>query len=290
MSNIKLFEDTNIRGKWNEDEDCWYLVVTDVISFLTDSPDPADYWYRMKKRAAEYEGVELSTICRELKLKASNGKTYKYECANNEGIFRIIQSVPSPKAEPFKKWLAKLGSERIEEIEQPGKAIERGKLYYQYKGRSEDWVNDRLSAIQSRNELTDHWKSTGIKGKEYAILTNEIYVSTFGLDAIEYKEHKGIGRNDSLRDNMNNIELVVSEVRRTSPPASKFNVVFENSDIKEGSCLVTYAGFGNTIDAAIKDYCEKISGGLLIVNAFPPSEKRREILLPKLQHTKLLHR
>ncbi|MDQ3110358.1 MAG: Bro-N domain-containing protein [Bacteroidota bacterium] len=149
MSNLKIFEGADIRAKWNDDEDQWWFVIQDVIRFLTDSPDSADYWYRLKKRVAENEEVELSTICRQLKFEAPNKKVYKYECANNEGLFRIIQSVPSPKAEPFKRWLAQLGKERIEEIEQPEKAMQRAKEYYEYKGQDKEWVNDRVHGVAS---------------------------------------------------------------------------------------------------------------------------------------------
>jgi hypothetical protein len=207
---IQIFEDPQIRKKWNDDEDQWWFVVQDVIAFLTESPNPRDYWYRLKQRSAENEGVELSTFCRQLKFEAKDGKKYKYECANNEGLFRIIQSIPSPKAEPFKLWLAKLGKERIEEIEQPQKAIDRGKRYYSVKGYTQEWISDRTAGISSRNELTEYWQKSGVEGKEYAMLTNEIYSSTFGFDAARYKQIKGLKTKDSLRDNMTNIELVVT--------------------------------------------------------------------------------
>ena len=210
MSNIKLFEDTNIRGKWNEDEDCWYFVIQDVIQFLTETDKPHQYWYDMKRRGIENEGVELSAICRQLKFMASNGKTYKYDCASNEGIFRIIQSIPSPKAEPFKRWLAKLGKERIEEIEQPDKAIDRARGYYTSKGRDGDWIDKRLVSIATRNHLTDYWQSNGIKNAEYSILTNQIYSTTFGHTAIQYKTIKGLKKSDSLRNHMNPIELILT--------------------------------------------------------------------------------
>ncbi len=211
MSNLKIFEGANIRAKWNEDEDQWWFVVQDVIAFLTDSVNPRDYWYRLKQRVLENEGIELSTICRQLKFEAKDGKQYKYESANNEGLFRIIQSVPSPKAEPFKRWLAQLGKERIEEIEQPEKAIQRAKDYYENKGFQKDWINDRMYSVMTRNNLTDFWKESGVEdGKSYAILTNQIYTSTFGLDAMHYREVKGIKKSESLRDNMNSLELVVT--------------------------------------------------------------------------------
>ena len=210
MSNIKIFEDTNVRAKWNDDEEKWWFVVHDVIAFLTQSTNPIDYWYRLKQRVAENEGVELSTICRLLKFTAKNNKVYKYECADNEALFRIIQSIPSPKAEPFKRWLAQLGKERIEEIEQPQKAIDRGKNYFTLKGYAPEWISDRVQGIKTRNDLTDFWQTSGVKDKEYGILTNQIYHSTFGHTAFQYKEIKDLKKGESLRDNMNSLELVVT--------------------------------------------------------------------------------
>ncbi|MBB5639047.1 prophage antirepressor-like protein [Pedobacter cryoconitis] len=210
MSEIKLFEDTNIRAKWNEDEDKWYFVVQDVIAFLTDSTQPSKYWSALKKRTLNNDSIELSTICRQLKFTANDGKTYKYECADNEAIFRIIQSVASKKAEPFKRWLAKLGKERIEEIEQPQKAIDRAKGYYTAKGHTKEWVETRVSGIGTRNELTKQWQNSGVDGSEYGILTNELTSATFGMDTTQYRYHKNITKNDSLRDNMNPMELVIT--------------------------------------------------------------------------------
>ena len=211
MSNLKIFNEASIRAKWNDDEDQWWFVVQDVIKYLSDSTSPSKYWSALKTRTAKNEGVELSTNCRQLKFKARDGKVYKYECASNEGLFRIIQSIPSPKAEPFKRWLAQLGKERIEEIEQPEKAIERAKSYYIQKGHPSDWVDDRIQGINTRHSLTDYWKHSGVKsGKEFAILTNQIYHSTFGLHATEYKHVKSLKISESLRDNMTNMELVVT--------------------------------------------------------------------------------
>lgn len=210
MSTIKIFEDKNIRAKWNDDEDCWYFAVQDIIEFLTESTNPRDYWYRLKQRVLENEGFDLSTICRQLKFKAKDGKQYKYESANNEAVFRIIQSVPSPKAEPFKKWLAQLGKERIEEIENPKKAIDRATVYYEMKGHDKDWIDLRMNGIATRNGLTKYWQDSGVKDKEYAILTNQIYQSTFGETSANYKIVKGLKKGDSLRNNMTPLELVVT--------------------------------------------------------------------------------
>ena len=170
---ISLFETKEIRKIWHDDQ--WFFSVVDIVGVLTDSTDSKDYWYRVKKRASDEEQIELSTICRQLKLPASDGKNYKTDCANTEGILRIIQSIPSPKAEPFKKWLAKVGYERIEEIENPELAQERMKNIYEQKGYSKDWIDKRLRGIAVRQNLTDEWKERGITAqKDYAILTPQL--------------------------------------------------------------------------------------------------------------------
>ena len=167
MSNIKLFEDKKVRSLWNESEEEWYFSVVDVIQVLTDSSDPKDYWYRMEKRE-KLSGFELSTICRQLKIEATDGKKYATDCASTEGLLRIIQSIPSPKAEPFKLWLAKVGSERLDEIADPEKGIDRLMETYLKKGYSKEWVNQRLKSIEVRKDLTDEWENRCVKkGQEY---------------------------------------------------------------------------------------------------------------------------
>ncbi|HLD55765.1 MAG TPA: Bro-N domain-containing protein, partial [Candidatus Nanoarchaeia archaeon] len=181
-----IFEGKKIRKILHNKE--WYFSVIDVIFALTDSSDSKDYWYRLKKREAESSSIELSTICRQLKLESSDGKFYSTDCANKEGIFRIIQSIPSKKAEPFKRWLAKVGSERIDEIENPELTQNRAKEYYEKKGYPKDWIEKRMRGIAVRQDLTAEWKNRGIdENREYAILTNEISQATFG---IPIKEHK----------------------------------------------------------------------------------------------------
>ena len=209
MSNIKLFEDKKVRSLWNESEEEWYFSVVDVIEVLTESSDPKDYWYRMKKRE-KLSGFELSTICRQLKIEATDGKKYATDCASTEGLLRIIQSVPSPKAEPFKLWLAKVGSERLDEIADPEKGIDRLMETYLKKGYSKEWVNQRLKSIEVRKDLTDEWENRGVKkGQEYAILTDEITKAWSGLSVKEYKNLKDL-KKENLRDNMSNLELVLN--------------------------------------------------------------------------------
>ena len=201
------FEEYQIRRILDEETGKWWYAVVDVVEALTESQKPRDYWYRMKKRVAENEGIELSTICRQFKLKAANNRFYNTDCANTEGMFRIIQSIPSPKAEPFKRWLAEVGSERLDEIENPELAAERLRQIYKIKGYSDDWIERRLQSIVTRNELTDEWQNRDVQaGREVAILTAEIAKATFGMTPNEHKKLKQLKR-ENLRDHMTGLEL-----------------------------------------------------------------------------------
>jgi prophage antirepressor-like protein len=208
QNKIIVFESKSIRRIWYNEE--WYFSVVDVVGVLTDSIDAKDYWYKMKIRVQLEDGLELSTICRQLKLEASDGKQYKTDCANTQGLFRIIQSIPSPKAEPFKQWLAKVGYERVQEIENPELAQERMKELYEQKGYPKDWIDKRLRGIAIRQNLTDEWKERGVHSeKDYAILTSEISKATFGLTPTEYKQVKGLTKKtQNLRDHMTDLELI----------------------------------------------------------------------------------
>ena len=213
---VKMFEGSQIRSVWDNEREEWYFSVVDVIGSLTESNNPRDYWYRVKKRMSEEERSELSTFCRQLKLKSTDGKSYKTDVADMQGIFRIIQSVPSPKAEPFKMWLAEVGKERIDEIIDPELTIDRALESYARKGYSREWINQRLQAIQVRKELTDTWQDHGVKGgNEYAILTNEISKAWSGLTTREYKNFKGL-KKESLRDNMSTTELILNMLAETA--------------------------------------------------------------------------
>jgi len=206
---LVVFQSKDIRRKWHEEE--WFYSVVDVCGALTNSNNPRDYWYRIKKRLSDEEKAELSTICRQLKLDSSDGKKYNTDCANSEGIFRIIQSIPSPKAEPFKRWLAKVGKERLDEIENPELAQARMKEIYEQKGYPKDWIDKRLRGIAIRQNLTDEWKERGIKDDlDYAILTAEISKATFGMTPGEYKKFKNlpVKSKANLRDNMDDLELI----------------------------------------------------------------------------------
>ncbi len=203
---IALFKGKKIRRIIHENE--WYFSVIDVVEALTDSVKPRVYWNAMKTRVKSQDGIELSTICRQLKLKSPDGKKYATDCANTEGIFRIIQSIPSPKAEPFKRWLAKVGYERVQEIENPELATKRTRMLYKLKGYSDDWIEKRMRGIAIREELTDEWQKRGSREqRDYEILTAEISKATFDITPSEYKKLKKLER-QNLRDHMNDLELI----------------------------------------------------------------------------------
>mgnify|MGYP001565695604 FL=1 len=203
---IALFKGRKIRKTIHNNE--WWFSVVDVVEVLTNSNNPRVYWNAMKARVKSDDGFQLSTICRQLKLEASDGKKYETDCANTEGMFRIVQSIPSPKAEPLKRWLAKVGYERVQEIEDPELATKRTKMLYKLKGYSENWIEKRMRGIAIREELTDEWQKRGVQEqKEYEILTAEISKATFGVTPSEYKKLKGLKR-QNLRDHMDDLELI----------------------------------------------------------------------------------
>ena len=207
-----LFEGSEIRSIWDSEKEDYYFSVVDVIKALTDSINPRDYWYKLKTRMTDEEKSEVSTNCRQLKMKAQDGKLRVTDTLDTKGILRLIESVPSPKAEPFKMWLASLGSERIDEVFDPEKAVNRAVEYYRRKGYSDEWIKARLAGIVDRFKLTDIWKSGGItKPAEFALLTNEIYKNWSGMKASEYKQYKGL-RKESLRDNMTDIEIALTNI------------------------------------------------------------------------------
>lgn len=220
QNKIKLFENKKIRYVWNDDEEDWYFSVVDVCYVLSESEsiDAGAYWRKLKQRLKK-EGSEVVTKCHELKLPASDGKMYKTDTLSTKNVLRLIQSIPSPKAEPFKMWLAQVGNDRLEEYADPEKAITRGAEYYRVKGYTEGWIKQRLQAIEMRKELTDEWRNRGIeKESEFAILTNEITKAWSGLSVKEYKQKKGL-KKENLRDNMTNIELVLNMLAEVSTTA-----------------------------------------------------------------------
>ena len=217
---IKLFESKQVRTLWNAEEEDWYFSVVDIVAILTDNDyqGARNYWKVLKSRLAK-EGSELVTFCNRLKMRAEDGKMRMTDCLNTRGVLRLVQSIPSPKAEPFKMWLAQVGSERLDEIADPEKAILRGADFYRAKGYTEGWINQRLQTIEMRKELTDEWKARGIeREKDYAILTNEMTKAWSGLTVQEYKQVKGL-KKENLRDNMTNIELVLNMLAEVTTTA-----------------------------------------------------------------------
>ena len=206
---LKLFNEKTVRTVWNADEEEWYFSVVDVCNVLSDSAgkDPGAYWRKLKQRL-KAEGSEVVTKCHGLKMQAADGKYYKTDALNTKDLLRLIQSIPSPKAEPFKVWLAQVGSERLDEIADPEKVIQRGAAYYREKGYSDEWINQRLRTIEIRKKLTDEWSARGVETDlEYAMLTNELTKAWSGLSVKEYKALKGL-KKESLRDNMTDLELL----------------------------------------------------------------------------------
>ena len=221
---LQLFEDRQIRSVWDDEQEEWYFSVVDVVGVLTDSPNPRKYWSVLKTRLKK-EGGQLTTICSQLKMQSSDGKFYNTDVLDTKGILRLIQTVPSPKAEPFKIWLAQVGSERIDETFDPSKTIDRSIMIYKSQGYSDAWIEKRLKGQLHRFQLTDVWKSGGIsEPMEYGVLTNEIYKAWSGMKASEYKDYKGI-RKESLRDNMSDLEILLTDIGETATRelAKKYN-------------------------------------------------------------------
>jgi len=231
---IQLFEDKRIRTAWDAEKEEWYFSIVDVVAVLTDSPNPQTYWRVLKKRLKD-EGNETVTSCNALKMTAADGKKRLTDVATTEQLLRIIQSIPSPKAEPFKLWLAEVGRERIEETIDPEQAIDRALETYLKKGYTREWINQRLQAIQVRKELTDEWQDRGVKkGVEYAILTDEITRAWSGMTTRQYKKLKGL-KKENLRDNMSTTEIILNMLAETSTKdisqASKPETFEENIEV-----------------------------------------------------------
>ena len=218
MSNIKLFESKKVRSIWNEEEQKWYFSIIDVVEILTDSENPRRYWSDLKRKLKKEGFSELYDFIVQLKMEASDGKKYSTDSTDTEVMLRVIQSIPSPKAEPFKRWLAQVGYERLEEIENPEIATERIRETYKMKGYSDAWIEKRMRGIAVRDELTDEWKKRGVKEhREYSILTAEISRATFGMTPSEYKKFKELERpTENLRDHMTDLELIFTMLGEAS--------------------------------------------------------------------------
>ena len=214
-TDIKIFENKKVRTLWDNDSEEWYFSVVDIVSVLTESVNPNNYWKVLKNRLKK-EGSQLVTSCNQLKMLSSDGKKYKTDCMNIEQVFRLIQSIPSPKAEPFKLWMSRIAKERLDEIQDPELTIDRAMMEYKALGYSDNWINQRLKSIEIRKELTDDWKRHGLKeGVQFATLTDVIYKTWAGKTAKEYKQFKGL-KKENLRDNMTNKELVLNMLAELS--------------------------------------------------------------------------
>jgi len=213
---LVAFENYRIRRSFDEKNESWYFSVIDVVGALTDSVNPRDYWFKMKIRVKTDDGLELSTICRQLKMKSPDGKMRATDCADVQGLLRIIQSIPSPKAEPFKQWLAKVGYERIQDMSDPARSLDRAREYWQQHGRSEKWIQQRMMGQETRNKLTDYWKDHEIEGEdEYAILTNIIHREWSDVSVKQHKQAKGL-KTQNLRDHMSEAELIFTALAELS--------------------------------------------------------------------------
>ena len=273
---LVVFQDKKIRRIWHNDE--WYFSVIDVVAILTESKDAKDYWYRLKKRESEH-GVELSINCRQLKLPSSDGKLYLTDCANTKSLFRIIQSIPSKKAEPFKQWLAQVGYERIEEIENPELGQNRIKEYYELKGYPKEWIDKRLRGIAIRQELTDEWKNRDIKSqKEFAILTNEISKATFGKTVCEYKEFKQLQKkNQNLRDHMTDWELILTMFGEKATT----DITKETNSQGFDECKDSAKEGGQAANEARKSIENRLGKSVISEENFLPEQKEKKKLNTK---------
>ena len=270
---IKLFEDRKIRTAWNEDEEDWYFSIVDVIAVLTDQPNyqkSRKYWNKLKQRLGE-EGNETVTNCHQLKMLAQDGKNRLTDVANTQQLLRIIQSVPSKKAEPFKVWLAKVGAERLDEIADPEISINRAVENYRKKGYTEAWINQRLRTIEMRKELTDEWDRSGVKkGVEYAMLTDEISKAWSGMTTRQYKNFKGLHK-ENLRDNMTNLELVLNMLAEVS--ATEISKAEKPQGFEESKNIAKRGGY---VAKNARNEIESQTGKSAVSkeNAFPDEHKK----------------
>lgn len=254
---IRLFEERKVRAIWDDEQEEWYFSIVDVISILTDSPNPRKYWSVLKNRLKR-EGSELTTNCSQLKMQAADGKKYLTDVANTEQLFRLIQSVPSPKAEPFKLWIAQVAKERLDQMQDPELSIEQAMVDYKRLGYSDNWINQRLKSIEIRKDLTDEWKKRGLEeGLHFATLTDIIYKSWSDMTSKEYKRFKGL-RKENLRDNMTNKELVLNmlaelstkEISEASEPdtfSEHINVAQQGGEVARNARLELEAKTGKSV-------------------------------------------
>jgi len=271
---VKLFGQQKVRTHWDEKEDKWYFSVIDVISILTESSNPRDYWFKMKIRIKTEDGLELSTVCRQLKMKANDGKMRETDVAETQVLLRIMQSIPSPKAEPFKQWLAKVGYERMQEIADPEQSLDRARENWQKLGRSEKWIQQRMTGQESRNKLTDYWKESGVeKSDEFAFLTNIIHTEWAGLSVKQHKNLKGL-KTQNLRDHMSEAELIFTALAELST-----RQIAETDKAKGLKQNATAGNKGGRIAKDARLALENKTGRKVITgeNFLPPSKQNKKL-------------
>lgn len=271
-TSIKLFEDFKVRTSWDNEKETWYFSVVDIVGILSDSKNPNNYWKVLKNRLRK-EGSQLVTSCNQLKMQSSDGKYYKTDVLDTEGVLRLVQSIPSPKAEPFKLWLAKVGRERLDEIQDPEIAINRALQYYLAKGYSPEWVNQRLKSIEIRKALTDEWKRSGVADNQYGILTDILTQEWSGMKTREYKDFKGL-KKESLRDNMSNMELVLNMLAEVS--TTEISKEKNPKTLEENKSI---AKQGGSVAKEARKQIELQTGKPIITdeNFLPKSRKLRQI-------------
>ncbi|MDR2206916.1 MAG: Bro-N domain-containing protein [Flavobacteriaceae bacterium] len=271
---IKIFEQKRVRTHWDEVQEKWYFSVIDVIEILTGSLNPRDYWFKMKIRVKTEDGLELSTICRQLKMKATDGKMRETDVADTETLFRLIQSIPSPKAEPFKQWLAKVGYERMQEIADPEQSLDRARENWQKLGRSEKWIQQRMSGQETRNKLTDYWKESGVeKSDDFAFLTNIIHQEWTGLTVKKHKNLKGL-KTQNLRDHMSEAELIFTALAELSTR--------QIAEVEKAKGVMQNAAAGKkggTVAKIAKRELESRTGKKVVTsdNFLPPPKEKKKI-------------
>ena len=272
MDEIKLFENSKIRSQYNEQEEKWYFSIVDIVAILTESKEPRKYWSVLKTRLKK-EGSQLTTICSQLKMKAADGKFYKTDALDTENCLRLIQSIPSPKAEPIKQWLAQVGYERMKEMVDPSTAIDRARETYKKLGRSEKWISQRMTGQETRNKLTDYWSEHNIKeGKEYAILTDIIHKEWSGLKVKEHKNLKNL-KSQNLRDHMSEAELLFTALAELSTRQVAQNN--EATGFKENAKAAKTGG--NIAKKAKEDFEQRTGSKVVNSDNFLPTNKQKKI-------------
>lgn len=273
-NDVKLFEQQKVRTHWDDENQKWYFSIIDVIAILTESSNPRDYWFKMKIRVKTEDGLELSTICRQLKMKAADGKMRETDVAETQVLLRIIQSIPSPKAEPFKQWLAKVGYERMQEIADPEQSLDRARENWQKLGRSEKWIQQRMTGQETRNKLTDYWKESGVKqGDEFAYLTNVIHQEWTGLTVKKHKHLKGL-KSQNLRDHMSEAELIFTALAELST-----RQIAETDEAKGVQQNATAGKKGGKIAKDARLALENKTGKKVITgeNFLPPAKQTKKL-------------